>query len=303
MGAEPVVAVLGGTGAQGGGVVAALLKQGLFHVRAAVRNPESDGARSLAKRGCEIFRADILDIASMRRMFEGAYGAFVVTNFWDPAQMFQEVGLGTALVEAARASGVQHLVWSTLPDCKAISGGRFPVRHFSDKAQVDKVVASVGFARYTFVQAPQYFQNFLTRQAPQPLPGGGRGWAVPMDIAARVVQAGDPAEVGRAVAAAFAAAEKLANGSYLAVSGGTYSWTDFATTLNGLGHDLKAVQVPADAFDGFFDGAQELRLMFQYFEEFTYFGPEHEQHEAAARALVPEGFTGFADWARVHMKP
>jgi hypothetical protein len=236
-------------------------------------------------------------------VFEGAYGAFVVTNFWDPAQMMKETAIATELVKAARAGGVQHLVWSTLPDCESISEGRFRVRHFSDKARVDAVVASAGFNRHTFVQAPMYFQNLLTRQAPQPLPGGGRGWAVPMDVAARVIHAGDATEVGRAVAAALAVGEKLANGSYLAVCGGTYSWNDFVTTLNGQGHQLQAIQVPAPVFDGFFEGAQELREMFQYYEEFTYFGPEHERHIAAARALVPSGFTGFADWARIHMKP
>jgi uncharacterized protein YbjT (DUF2867 family) len=85
--AEPVVAVLGATGAQGGGVVDSLLAGGGFRVRAAVRNPNGDAAKSLAKRGCEVVRADILDIASMRPVFEGAQGAFLVTNFWDPAQM------------------------------------------------------------------------------------------------------------------------------------------------------------------------------------------------------------------------
>jgi uncharacterized protein YbjT (DUF2867 family) len=288
---------------QGGGVVDSLLAGGRFRVRAAVRNPSSDGAKSLAKRGCELVRSDIFDMASMRPVFEGAYGAFVVTNYWDPAQMNKETALGTALVKAARACGVHHLVWSTLPDCTAISGGRFRVGHFSDKARVDPVVESAGFARHTFVQAPMYFQNLLTRQAAQPLPGGGRGWAVPMDVAARVMQSGDPTEVGRAVAAALAAGEKLANGSYLAVSGGTYSWNDYVTTLNGLGHQFNATQVPASVYDGFFEGAKEIREMSQYFEEFTYFGPEHERREAATRGLVPEGFTGFADWARKHMKP
>jgi uncharacterized protein YbjT (DUF2867 family) len=308
MGTARVVAVLGATGTQGGGVVDALLKEGSFRVRAAVRNPDSLGARSLAKRGCEVVKADILDVASMRPVFKGAYGAYLVTNFWEPDQMFKEVGVGTALVKAARAGGVEHLVWSTLPDCKAISGGRFSVRHFSEKAQVDHVVESSGFARHTFVQASQYFQNFISpRQPAQPLPGGGRGWAVPMDLAARVLQAGDPREVGRAVAAALAAGEKLPNGSYLAVCGGTYSWNDFVTTLNSLGHEVKAVQVPAAVFEGFFgeakELAKELREMFQYFEEFTYFGPGHDRREAAARALVPGGFTGFADWAPVNIKP
>ena len=68
-----------------------------------------------------------------------------------------------ALVKAARASGVHHLVWSTLPDCDAISGGRFPVRHFSDKARVDPVVEAARFARHTFVQAPQYWARIHMR--------------------------------------------------------------------------------------------------------------------------------------------
>ena len=47
--------------------------------------------------------------------------------------------------------------------------------------------------------------------------------------------------------------------------------------------------------------AHEMREMFQCFAEHTYFGPEHERYIAAANALVPSGFTNFADWARAHM--
>jgi NmrA-like family protein len=76
----------------------------------------------------------------MRPVLEGAYGAFVVTNFWDPAQMQSETTIGTALVKAARAAGVHHLIWSTLPDCEKLSGGRFKVLHFTNKARVDAAV-------------------------------------------------------------------------------------------------------------------------------------------------------------------
>jgi hypothetical protein len=62
------------------------------------------------------------------------------------------------------------------------------------------------------------------------------------------------------------------------------------------------MQVPPNAYDGFYPGAQELPEMFQYFAEFTYFGPEHQRYISAADALVPGGFTNFADWAREHMK-
>src|SRR5690606_28790210 len=134
------------------------------------------------------------------------------------------------------------------------------------KAHVDAVVRAAGFERHTFVEAPFYFQNLQGAFGPQPLPDGGRGWAVPMDPAARVIHAGDVTEVGRAVAAAFAAGDALPNGSTLAVCGGAYSWEDFAAALNALGHDVRVVRIPPEVFDGFFPGAEEVREMFQYFE-------------------------------------
>jgi len=297
-----VIAVVGGTGAQGGGVVDALLAAGTYSVRVDSRNPTSDSARALAKRGVELKRADLLDPSSLRAVFEGAYGAFVVTNFWDPTQMQKETEVGTAAVKAARASGVQHYIWSTLPDSEKLSGGRFKVVHFTGKARVDAVVEAAGFLRHTFVHAPMYFQNFLSRMAPQPLPNGGRGWAVPMDPAVRVIHAGDVTEVGRVVAAAFAAGDKLPNGSHLAVCGGVYSWNDFVGTLKAQGHNLQVIRVPAEAYDKFYPGAYELREMFQYYEQYSYFGPESEKRIAAANALCPGGFTGFGEWAKVNMK-
>ena len=297
-----VVTVVGGTGLQGGGVVNALLAEGSFAVRVASRNPSSDAARALIARGVEVVKADLLDPSSLRAALEGSYGAFVVTNFWDPAQMQRETEVGSEAVKAARAAGVKHLIWSTLPNSEQLTEGRCKVVHFTGKARVDAVVKAAGFARHSFVMAPLYFQNFLTMMAPQPMPNGGRGWAVPMDCAARVIHAGDASEVGRAVTAAFVAGDKLANGSYLGVCGGVYSWNDFVETLNAQGHKLQVIQVPPEVYDGFYPGAHEMREMFQYFAEKTYFGPEHEKHIAAAKALVPSGFTGFAAWAKQHMK-
>ena len=299
---KQVVAVLGGTGQQGGGVVDALLGAGKFAVRVASRNPASDAARALAVRGVEVVRADLLDPSSLRSALAGAHGAFVVTNFWDPAQMPRETEIGTAAVQAARAAGVKHLIWSTLPDCEKLTGGRLKVAHFTGKARVDAAVKAAGFERHTFVMPPMYFQNFLTMMAPQTLPNGGRGWAVPIDLTARVMHAGDATEVGRPIAAAFAAGDQLPDGSRLAPCGGIYSVNDFVGTLNAQGHKFQALQVPPAVYDGFFPGAHELREMFEYFAECTYFGPEHQRYITAADTLVPGGFTNFSDWASEHMK-
>ena len=91
--------------------------------------------------------------------------------------------------------------------------------------------------------------------------------------------------------------------SYLAVCGGLYSWNDFVATLNAQGHKLEVTRVvPSEAYDNFYPGAHEMREMYQYYEQHTCFGPEQQKRIAAAHALVPGGFTGFADWAKVHMK-
>src|SRR6516165_7419116 len=160
--AKQVVAVLGGTGQQGGGVVEALLGAGKFAVRVVSRNPASSAAQALAARGVEVVKADLLDPGSRRSALKGAHGAFLVTNFWDPAQMPREIEIGTAAVQATRAAGVEHLVWSTLPDVEKLTGGRRKVAHFTGKARVDVAVKAAGFARHTFVMAPMYYQNLLT---------------------------------------------------------------------------------------------------------------------------------------------
>ncbi|MDB5221064.1 MAG: nucleoside-diphosphate sugar epimerase [Myxococcaceae bacterium] len=299
---KQTITVFGGTGAQGGGAVSALLDRGEFAVRVPTRNPTSDAARALAARGVELVKADLLEPKSLAAAFDGAYGAFVVTNFWDPQVGQREGELATAAVEAARAAGVEHLIWSTLPDAEKLTKGRLKLAHFTGKAHVDAAVAAAGFARHTFVEAPMYFQGLAGALAPQALSSGGRGWVVPIDPAARVIHAGDVADVGRAVSAAFSARDELASGSYLAVCGGVYAWNDFVSTLNAQGHDLQVVQVRPEDYGGF-PGAEEILETFQYWEACTYFGPDREKHIAAANALVPGGFTGFADWARLHMKP
>ena len=78
-------------------------------------------------------KADLLDPSTLRSALEGAHGAFVVTNFWDPAQMQRETEIGMATVQAASAAGIKHLVWSTLPDSEKLTGGEFQVRHRLDQ--------------------------------------------------------------------------------------------------------------------------------------------------------------------------
>lgn len=298
---KPIIAVVGATGSQGGGVVDALLTRGRFAVRALTRDPGSEKAKALAARGVEVVEGDLEDRGSLERAFRGARGVFAVTNFWEPGTGAREIELGRAAVAAAAAAQVSHFVWSTLPDVEAISGGEHDVAHFTSKAKVDDAVTAAGFPHHTFVEAPFYFQNLVGALAPQPAEDGTRAWTLPMDPEKRVIHAGDIHELGALVARVFEEPERVGDGQRLALAGSLLSWNEVVATLRELGHDVRYRQVPGEVFDGFFPGASELRHMMSYFEDHTYFGPEADRKIALAGQIVPEGFTPFARWAEQNM--
>ena len=135
---KKLIAVIGATGQQGGGVVRALQASGEFKVRALTRDP--DKHRQLAD---EVVKADLDRPETLEAAFKGAYGVFLVTNFREKGT--DEFKQARAAVGAAKDAGVKHFVWSTLPDVEAISGGKFNVPHFTGKAKVDRVVKDTGF--------------------------------------------------------------------------------------------------------------------------------------------------------------
>src|ERR1700757_5138811 len=194
---KQLIAVIGATGQQGGAVVRALQAQGQFKVRALTRNPGKH--QGLAD---EVVEADLDRADTLKAAFEGAHGVFLVTNFAE--QGTDELKQATAAVQAAKAAGVKHFVWSTLPDVEAISGGKLHVPHFSGKAKIDRIVKEAGFEHHTFVIAPFYYQNVLGVMAPQKQSDGTLGWALPIDPTVRGIHMGDIGEIGNIVAGAFA---------------------------------------------------------------------------------------------------
>src|ERR1700760_3039894 len=151
---KKLIAVIGATGQQGGGVLRALQASGQFKVRALSRNP--DKHRELAE---EVVEADLDRPESLKAAFEGAHGVFLVTNFREAGT--DDFKQAAAVVRAAKDAGVKHFVWSTLPNVEAISGGKFDVPHFTGKAKIDRLVTEAGFPHHTFVIAPGYYQNFV----------------------------------------------------------------------------------------------------------------------------------------------
>src|SRR6266581_7779000 len=290
---KKLIAVIGATGQQGGGVLRALQASGQFKVRALTRNP--DKHRELAD---EVVEADLNRPDTLQPAFAGAHGLFLVTS--SSLEGTDEFTQGTAAVRAAKAAGVKHFIWSTLPDVKAISGGKFDVPHFTGKAKVDRVVAEAGFANHTFVIAPFFYQNIAGAMAPQQQADGSMGWVLPLDPSVRCIHMGDIRELGTIVAGAFAHPDQAGHGEYLPLVGDFMSFNEIVGVLNRQGHNFSFTQVPADAFATLFPGAAEITAMFSYFQAHTYLGSDSRDRIALANRMAGRQPSKFSMWARVN---
>jgi len=287
---KKLIAVIGATGQQGGGVLQALQARGQFEVRALTRNP--DKHRELAD---EVVEADLGKPETLKAAFAGAYGVFLVTNFQEAGS--DELRQATAAISAAKDAGVKHFIWSTLPDVEAISGGKFNVPHFTGKAKIDPLVKDGGFENYTFVIAPFYYQNLGGAIGPHRQADGSMGWALPLDPTLRVIHMGDINELGDIVAGAFAHPDETGNGQYLPFVGDFMSFNEIVETLNRQGHNFSYHQIPKESFVSAFPGAAEIAEMFSYWEAHTYLGSDSSDRIALANKIAGREPTRFATWA------
>src|ERR1700681_855057 len=290
---KKLIAVVGATGQQGGAVVRALRAGNQFKVRALTRTTAKH--RELAD---EVVEADLNRPEILKSAFAGAHGVFLVTNFQEHGA--EELKQATAAVHAAKDAGVKHFVWSTLPNVEAISKGKFHVPHFTGKAKVDRIVKGAGFANYTFVIAPFYYQNLIGVLGPQKQPNGSIGWTMPLDPAVRSIHMGDITELGGLVAGAFAHPDQAGHGEYLPLVGDFLSFNEIIDRLKQQGHNFSFHQVPQEVFAGFFPGAAEIAEMLAYFQAHTYLGSDSRDQIALANKIAGRQATKFSVWARAN---
>lgn len=287
---KKIIAVIGATGLQGKAVVNALLEEDSFKVRAITRNPDKYEGKAH-----EVVQGDLADFDSLANAFKGAHGVFVVTNFWEGAD---EIAQGRTAIQAAKAAGVNHFVWSTLPDVEKISNGKFDVPHFTGKAKVDELVKAAGFENYTFVQPPFYFQNLTGQMGAQLQQDGTMGWTLPIDPSRKVIHMADINDLGKVVAGAFLNPEKVGNGSYLSLATELNSFNEILNAFKANGKEYNFHQVPTDVFSTFFEGAGEIAQMLAYFETYTYMGPNANNRIRMAKDVATGDFLSLDEWIK-----
>jgi uncharacterized protein YbjT (DUF2867 family) len=302
---KKIIAVTGATGAQGGGLVRAIMadRSGPFTARALTRDPKSDKARALAALGAEIVQADVDDAASLRRAFLGAHGAYCVTFFWAHMKPEKELSEARNMAQAAKEAKVAHVIWSTLEDTRKLVplsdnrmptlGGKYKVPHFDAKGEADRFFTEAGVPT-TFLLASWYFDNLIHfGQGPKKGADGKLAITFPMGSARLAGIAAE--DIGKCAYGIFKKGRDLI-GKTVGIAGAQLTCAQMAAALSkALGQPVRYNEITPEAYRAFgFPGADDLGNMFQVYRDF-----EKEvcdvRNVDVSRSLNPELQT-FEQW-------
>jgi uncharacterized protein YbjT (DUF2867 family) len=280
MSPKKVIAVVGATGAQGGGLVRAILndKTGEFAARAITRDAGSPKAKELAKLGAEVVVADVDDVESLKRAFAGAYGAFCVTFFWAQFSPEKEMAEAANMAEAAKQTGVKHVIWSTLEDTRQwiplgdsrmpTLQGKYKVPHYDGKGEANKIFLAKGVPT-TLLNTSFYWDNFIYfGTGPKPGPDGVLALTMPMgDKPLPGIAAED---IGKCALGVFKAGKEYI-GKSIGIAGEHLTGAQMAAGLSrALGREVRYNDVPPEVYRSFgFPGADDMGNMFQFKRDFN----------------------------------
>jgi len=305
MAGKKIIAVVGATGAQGGGLVRAILndKHGEFAVRAITRDAGSTKAKELAALGAEVVSASVDDIESLKRAFAGAYGAFCVTFFWDHFSPEKEMAHARNMALAAKHAGLQHVIWSTLEDTRrwmSLSDDRMPtlmgkykVPHFDAKGESDHFFTDAGVPT-TFLLTSFYWDNMIFFGSGPKKDASGK-LALTFPMGDRKLPGIAAEDIGKCAYGIFKAGKEYI-GKTVGIAGEHPTVTEMAAELTkALGQPVYYNSVEPAVFRSFgFPGAEDLGNMFQFYRDFEA-DFRRPRDPAIARRLNPS-LQNFREW-------
>jgi uncharacterized protein YbjT (DUF2867 family) len=280
-------------GKQGRSVIKTLLNDGTFRIKGVTHNTDSEVAQEFTRQGVEIVYGDTKNPKSLKDLFKGAYGAFVVVNFWDPDIMRNELKITKEIMKIAKDCGVKHLVYSGLPNVEQATNGKLDVPHFTLKAKSAECAKTLNFQYFTNVEPAYYYANWFTFFKPQKIDGTWT-WTLPIR---KPFSQFDPLEdMGPPVLTAFKHPE-MWNGRDILLQGDYLSPGDVVRIIGEVTEQpTKFKYMAPDDYLKKFPDMEEMTKMFEWFSEYGYFGQESETRQWNSGRLANPNMLGFKDW-------
>ena len=305
MAEKKIIAVLGATGSQGGGLIRSILndKSGEFEARGLTRNINSGKAKLLKEAGAEVVPVDIDNFESLKSAFAGAYAVYAVTFFWEHFSVEREIAEGALIARAAKDMGVKHIIWSTLEDTRnwiPLEDNRIPtlqgmykVPHFDGKGEANKYFTKLNLP-VTFLLTSFYWDNFIYFGL-EPKKITGEDYALTLPMGDKKLPGIAAEDIGKCAFGIFKRGNEFI-GKTVGIAGEHLTGKQMADAMGkALGKNVKYNSVPFDVYRSFgFPGADDLGNMFQFKHDFEeYFcGARNPDF---ARSLNPELKT-FDQW-------
>ncbi|XP_040108549.1 nmrA-like family domain-containing protein 1 isoform X2 [Oryx dammah] len=270
MTSKKIIAVFGATGAQGGSVARAVLEGKKYVVRALTRDVTRPKAQALRDLGAEVVEGDLNDKASVEAALKGAYGAFLVTNFWDHSSKEKEVCQGKVVADVAKSEGLKHVVYSGLENVKRLTNGKLEVLHFDGKGEVEEYFWSIGVPM-TSVGGAAYFENFFGPLKPVKASDGDYyTLGLPHCLLGDIPMDGiSVADIGAVVCSIFNSPEEFV-GKAVGLSAEALTIQQYADVLSkSLGKEVRDAKVnhPPEAYEKLeFPGAKEMANMCRFYQ-------------------------------------
>jgi uncharacterized protein YbjT (DUF2867 family) len=306
---KKIIAVVGATGAQGGGVCRAVLMDagGGYRVRALTRNAGSGKAKELKELGAEVVEVDIDDGESLKRAFHGAHGAFCVTFFWEHFSPEKELAEAKNMADAAKDAGVRHVIWSTLEDTRQwvplddprmpTLMGKYKVPHFDAKGEANRLFSASGVPT-TFLLTSFYWEN-LIHFGMGPKRGEDGILYITLPMGDKKLPGIAAEDIGKCAYAIFRKGGEF-TGRTVGIAGGHLTGGQMAAALTrALGQEIRYNPVSPEVYRGFgFPGAEDLGNMFQFKRDFesVFCGARSLEF---SRALNP-AMRSFEEWLAGH---
>ncbi|WP_410809447.1 NmrA family NAD(P)-binding protein [Micromonospora sp. 067-2] len=243
------VLVTGATGKQGGATARALLTAGV-PVRALVRDPATERARTIEALGADLVTGDLTDRDSVVRAARGARAVFSVQMppmNGNTIDFDGELAQAVNLIDGALAAEVPQFVHTSVSgagqhtETASWAEGRWATLepYYATKAGIQDRVRDAGFAHWTILK-PGFFMDNLLPSAAYLFPrgvAGGLATVLKPQTSLSLVAVDD---IGRAAAAAIAEPDRF-DGVELELASDYRTLTEIAKVLSdALGTELTA---------------------------------------------------------------
>lgn len=279
MSEKKIIVVLGATGGQGSGLVRSIMtdKSGEFTARALTRDVNSDKAKALAGTGAEVVSADIDNYESLKSAFNGAYGVFAVTFFWEHFSAEKEIEQAGLIAKAAKETGIKHIIWSTLEDTRKwiplednrmpTLGGKYKVPHFDGKGEADNIFVEQGLP-FTLLLTSGYWEN-LIYFGWGPARGKDGKLSLILPMGNKKLPGIAVEDIGKSAYEIFKRGNEFI-GKKVGIAGGHLTGKEMAEALTkSLGEEVTYDPLSFDAYRGLgFPGADDVGNMFQFKHDF-----------------------------------